>query len=155
MRLFFKMPSKLASGKIHAGVSYKYMLLHLLIYVGASKRKRERWSQTGFSGWMDKRGRDIRGPSQHSVTSLSNRIRSTDERYWVGQRDFCARRSMLPQDRVYRDRSPKDPRAIHNAFTAGQSRSPTDNDKFMDIILIATPRTRSGQSDLSGRDKFF
>jgi len=63
------MPGKLASGKIDAGVSYKYMLLHLLIYVGASKRKRENVGarQDSADGWTRE---DATFGAHHNTVSL-------------------------------------------------------------------------------------
>lgn len=104
------------------------MILHLLIYAGASERKGEQ-GQTRFSGWTDERGPTF--GARHNTVSLlcqTGLDRRTGDIGWGNEIFFFARKSMLPRDRVYRDRSPRDPRVIRAAFTA--SRSPTDDDKF-------------------------
>lgn len=125
------------------------MILHPLDLC-RSERKKER-GQTGFGGWTDERGPTFGGPSQHSVTSLSNRIRPTDGRYWVGQRDFFVLVGACCREIEYIAIGARETHARSAPLSppVGPALLRTTINSW--VILIATPRTRSGWPGLSPR----
>lgn len=118
-------------GKVHGGI-HGYMIAASLDLC-RSERKKERTGPDRIQR-MDGQERTTFGARHNTVSLLcqTGLGRRMGDIGW-GNEVFCARRSMLLRERVYRDRSPRDPRAIRAAFT-GRSRSPTDDDKFVDNI---------------------
>lgn len=113
MRLFFKISS--TSGQ---DTRWHPSQMYITVPLDLCGSERERTGPDRIQR-MDRQERTIFGARHNTVSLLcqTGLDRRTDD-IGLGNVVFRARNSMLPRDRVYRDRYPRDPRAIRAAFTA-------------------------------------